>query len=68
MEFEFKEWEIDGIVVIKRKYFQDNRGSLTKEYEATPFYGTIKESFKEEYISLLLRTFLKMKSPKYTLF
>ena len=37
MEFEFKEWEIGGIVVIKIKYFKDNRGSLTKEYEATHF-------------------------------
>ena len=68
MEFEFKECEIDGIVVIKRKYFKDNRGSLTKEYEATPFYGTIKESFKEEYISVskkgVLRGLHFQKSPK----
>jgi dTDP-4-dehydrorhamnose 3,5-epimerase len=68
MEFEFKKGEIDGIVFIKRKYFPDNRGSLTKEYESTPFYETIKESFKEEYISVskkyVLRGLHFQKSPK----
>ena len=68
MEFEFKNAEIGGIVFIKRKYFPDNRGSLTKEYETTPFYETIKESFKEEYISVskkhVLRGLHFQKSPK----
>ena len=68
MEFEFKKGEIDDIIFIKRKYFQDDRGSLTKEYEAKPFYGVIKENFKEEYISVskkyVLRGLHFQKSPK----
>ena len=68
MEFEFKKGEIDGVVFIKRKYFPDNRGSLTKEYEVTPFYETVNESFKEEYISVskkyVLRGLHFQKNPK----
>ena len=68
MEFEFKKGEIDEVVFIKRKYFPDNRGSLTKEYEVTPFYETVNESFKEEYISVskkyVLRGLHFQKNPK----
>ena len=67
MEFEFQKGKLDGIVFIKKKYFPDNRGSLTKEYEITPFFQFIKDSFKEEYISVsekyVLRGLHFQKSP-----
>ncbi len=51
MSFEFAPARISGIVFIKKKYFQDTRGALVKEYEITPFANVVRDSFKEEYIS-----------------
>ena len=52
MDFEFRRAEIEDVVFIRKKYFPDNRGSLIKEYEATPFLNFIHGCFKEEYISV----------------
>ena len=68
MEFVFLPSYISDVVFIKRKYFPDHRGSLTKEYEITPFLNTVQDYFKEEYISISKKNVLRglhfQKKPK----
>lgn len=52
MEFQFKKCNIPDVVIIKKKYFPDSRGSLIKEYEITPFSHITGGPFLEEYISI----------------
>lgn len=59
MSFVFEPAEINGVVFIKKKYFPDTRGALVKEYEITPFANVIRDSFKEEYISISKKKVLR---------
>ena len=68
MEFQFKKCRIPDVIIVKKKYFPDNRGSLIKEYELTPFLPMTGAPFFEEYISIsaenVLRGLHYQKEPK----
>lgn len=52
MEFKFTPTKIEDVVIIDKKKFADERGSLIKEYEFTKFLCENDDFFKEEYISI----------------
>ena len=68
MQFEFTHLQNSGVILIRRKIFPDNRGTLIKEFEETPFSDFFSTVFKEEYISIskkyVLRGLHYQKDPK----
>jgi dTDP-4-dehydrorhamnose 3,5-epimerase len=51
MQFEFKQADIAGVILIKTKRSEDNRGTFIKGFEKETFSPFLLEPFVEDYVS-----------------
>jgi dTDP-4-dehydrorhamnose 3,5-epimerase len=51
MQFKFEQADIDGVILIKSKRLEDNRGAFIKGFESEPFSPFLLEPFVEDYVS-----------------
>ena len=59
MQFEFKQADIDGVILIRTKRLEDIRGTFIKGFEKEPFSPFLLEPFVEDYVSVSRKNVLR---------